>query len=86
MIQTENTAGNGRGVIGDIEKLKKIAEILQTVGQAVIPAIIESTVNGDKGSSNGGDSQKRPGKGLFLVHSAIAHNGNDDEANPLKDT
>lgn len=86
MLQSENAASNGRGVIGDIEKLKKVAEILETVGQAVIPAIIESTLNSEKSVPAGAEALKRPAKGLLLVHSAIAHNGNDDEINPLRDT
>lgn len=41
----ENNNGNGqkqKGIISDIEKLKKIGEILQTVGEKVIPVIINS--------------------------------------------
>lgn len=31
-----------RAVLGDIDKLKKVAEILETIGQAVIPVVIDS--------------------------------------------
>lgn len=36
----ENDGNKERGLIGDIEKLKKLGQILTTVGEKVIPALV----------------------------------------------
>lgn len=33
---------NVRGLIGDIAKIKKVVEVIQTVGEKVVPAIIQN--------------------------------------------
>lgn len=75
----ESGGPSGRGVIGDIEKLKKVAEILETVGQAVLPAIIDSQVNAQKAIQTPSEPPKGIPKGFHLLHNvAIAQQNNDD--------
>lgn len=60
-----------RGVIGDIEKLKKIGEILETVGEKVIPALVEAQTQKSLISSAASTSDtqaKGPFAGLKLLH------------------
>lgn len=81
-------ASGQRGVISDIEKLKKIAQILETVGQAILPAVVEGQTSAQKQVQSAGGSVANSGsiepgnilpKGLKLLqhHSAIASNLND---------
>lgn len=47
-MHAPNLPGNtNRGVISDIAKVVKIAEILGTVGETVIPALVEGTQTHD---------------------------------------
>lgn len=47
-----------RTVLSDIDKLKKIAQILETVGQAVIPAVVDSQTNALKSETGATDAGK----------------------------
>lgn len=38
----DSSSSSSRGVIGDIATIKKVVEVIQTVGGKVIPAIIDS--------------------------------------------
>lgn len=46
------TVGGQRAVVGDIEKLKKIAQILETVGQALLPAVVDGQINAQNMETN----------------------------------
>lgn len=35
-------SSSSRGIVGDIKAIKKVVEVIQTVGEKVIPAIIDS--------------------------------------------
>lgn len=56
----------GRGVISDIATIKKIAEVLETVGVKVIPALVEGTGGG--GSTNAAETHAKVPIGLHLLH------------------
>lgn len=83
--------GSGRAVLGDIDKIKKVAALLEAVGEAVIPVIIETTVNSDKPAPLSGEpstASKVIPRGLHLLHSAItqqSNTANDVEPNMLKE-
>lgn len=80
---SNNTGTNPRALIGEIEKIKKIAEILETI---VLPTIVNSQANEQKLNQNnrgtaansGGESIKILPKGFnkLLQH----HNGEDGQA------
>lgn len=55
----------GRGVISDIATIKKIAEVLETVGVKVIPALVEGTGGS---SSNAAETHPKGPIGLHLLH------------------
>lgn len=78
---TETTAGGQRTVISDIEKLKKIAQILETVGQAILPAVVDGQgqVNAQNSETNSAKVSAPSPKGLKLLqhHSSLASNLND---------
>lgn len=83
------TTNEQRAIISDIEKLKKIAEILETVGQVVLPTVVNSQANTQKSavstsiSSTGtGESVKILPKGLKLLqhHASIATNVDEASA------
>lgn len=57
----------GRGVIGDIATIKKIAEVLETVGVKVIPALVEGTGGGGS-TSNAAETHAKVPIGLHLLH------------------
>lgn len=70
-----NTNGtNPRAVVGEIEKIKRIAEILENI---VLPTIVNSQANGTA-TNSGGESIKILPKGFnkLLQH----HNGDDGQA------
>lgn len=83
---TETTAGGQRTVVSDIEKLKKIAQILEAVGQAILPAVVDGQVqvNAQNSDTNSAKVNVLPPKGLKLLqhHSSLASNLND--APPIK--
>lgn len=80
---SNNNGTNSRAVIGEIEKIKKIAELLETI---VLPTIVNSQANEQKPNQNnhgtaansGGESIKILPKGFnkLLQH----HNGEDGQA------
>lgn len=55
----------GRGVISDIATIKKIAEVLETVGVKVIPALVEGTGGS---STNAAENHAKVPIGLHLLH------------------
>lgn len=57
---------SGRGVISDIATIKKIAEVLETVGVKVIPALVEGTGGGS--TSNAAETHAKVPIGLHLLH------------------
>lgn len=85
--ETNSDTDATRGVIGDIQKLKKIGELLETVGEKVIPALVEvqtqkSLISSAASSVVAGatsDTQtKGPFAGLKLLH---AFNNRQQEGN-----
>lgn len=85
MQNGNGTSGGQRTVVGDIEKLKKIAQILETVGQAVLPAVVDSQINAQNSETNSAKIgvSSEPGKilpnGLKLLqhHSSLASSLNE---------
>lgn len=81
----QNTTAGQRTVVSDIDKLKKIAQILETVGQALLPTVVDGQVNAQNAESNSVKAtvSSEPVKilptGLKLLqhHSALASNLND---------
>lgn len=80
-IITATQSASGRGVISDIAKLKKIGEILETVGETVIPALVESQTQKSLLSAVTGDSQAKQPFGLKLIHALKQQEGFGEEAN-----
>lgn len=81
-----NGGPSSRAVIGDIEKIKKVATLLEAVGEAVIPVISETIVNSEKAVIPAaivepGSAGKVLPRGLQLLHSAISGGPNDAEPN-----
>lgn len=89
--ENPDTMGDGdnsqRAIIGEIDKIKKIAEILETV---VLPTIVDSQTNGQKqnqnnhgvvNSNSATDPIKILPKGLKLLqhHNAITSNVDDGQ-------
>lgn len=82
---SNGTGGSQRTVISDIEKLKKIAQILETVGQAVLPSVVDGQVNAQNAETNSvkasasSEPVKILPKGLKLLqhHNSLASNLND---------
>lgn len=72
---------SGRGVISDIAKLKKIGEILETVGETVIPALVESQTQKSLLSAVTGDAQVKQPFGLKLIHALKQQEGFGEEIN-----
>lgn len=80
---SNNNSTNPRAVVGEIEKIKKIAEILENI---ILPTIVNSQNNEQKQNQNnhgtaansGGESLKIIPKGFnkLLQH----HNGEDNQA------
>lgn len=85
MQNTNSTTGSQRAVIGDIEKVKKIAQILETVGQALLPAVLDGQLNAQNSETNSpkasgpSETVKSLPKGLKLLqhHNTLASNLND---------
>lgn len=79
--QHTETTGGQRTVVSDIEKLKKIAQILETVGQAILPAVVDGQgqVNAQNSEINSAKVSFSSPKGLKLLqhHSSLASNLND---------
>lgn len=84
--------GEQRAIVGEIEKIKKIAEILETV---VLPTIVDSqTSNGQKQNQNNhgsvtvnsgaSDPIKILPKGLKLLQHHNAITSNIDDGQPVK--
>lgn len=44
-MQKENDGNEPHALLGDIEKLKKVAEILETIGQAVLPTVVDEATS-----------------------------------------
>lgn len=80
--ENDNPQTGQRTVVSDIEKLKKIAQILETVGQAVIPAVVDGQINAQKSTGNSGAGLTAQSTGLKILqqqhHGAI---GSNNEAN-----
>lgn len=76
-IQIENSSAptGQRGVVSDIEKLKKIAKILETVGQAVLPAVVDGQINAQKSAGINGNAAYG-GSGLAAVAGQSSSAGN----------
>lgn len=88
---SESSGQSSRGavaVIGDVEKLIKVAQILETVGQAVIPAIIEGAINVEKPAATAlsppNDPVRSLPKGFHFLHSTQAQ-PNDEESSADSD-
>lgn len=78
-LSVANGTGSGgqRTVISDIEKLKKIAQILETVGQAVLPAVVDGPLS--EANSIKSNVQSEPAKILpkILQHHSLVSNLNE---------
>lgn len=68
-----------RTVLSDIDKLKKIAQILETVGQAVIPAVVDSQTNAQKSETASTDAGKYIPKTIKLFQSHHTNDANDND-------
>lgn len=80
----DGTTNGQRTVVGDIEKLKKIAQILETVAQTVLPVAVDGQANAVNSENSAKASvSSEPGKilpkGLKLLqhHNTLASNLND---------
>lgn len=73
--RSENSGQNSRGAvaaISDVEKLIKVAQILGTVGQTVIPAIVEAAINADKPPAAApNDPVRSLPKGIHFIHAVL---------------
>lgn len=78
---TATQSASSRGVISDIAKLKKIGEILETVGETVIPALVESQTQKSLLAAVTGDSQAKQPFGFKLIHALKQQEGFGEEPN-----
>lgn len=80
----DGTSNGQRTVVGDIEKLKKIAQILETVAKTVLPVAVDGQANAANSENSAKASvSSEPGKimpkGLKLLqhHNSLASNLNN---------
>lgn len=78
-VSEESAASDGpiastKTVISDIEKLRKIAEIIATVGEAVIPAVVNEQNNAKSSQASANEPTKSFPKNLHLInhHEAVS--------------
>lgn len=69
-------SSNSRGIVGDIATIKKVVEVIQTVGEKVIPAIIDS-----QKATN--DVSNRPTR--FKLLKALKSDTKEEQAIPTQD-
>lgn len=93
MDANSSNGGSGRAIIGDIEKIKKVANLLEAVGGAIIPVISETIVNSVNSERSVSANAAEPStaakvipRGLHFLHAAIAQaGGSDSEPNVVEE-